>query len=94
MARKHLSRDQWQQIIDDQAASGLKIVEYCRQHEYSPSSFYQWKSQLKPKSVTSAPDDTPLFVPIDADTGTTAPADQSLSLELSLGNWFRLSWKR
>ncbi|WP_394349198.1 IS66 family insertion sequence element accessory protein TnpA, partial [Candidatus Enterovibrio escicola] len=34
------SQEQWQTIIDDQQASGLTIIAYCRQQQLSTSSFY------------------------------------------------------
>ena len=33
------SQEQWQSIIKDQQSSGLTIIDYCRQHKLSLTSF-------------------------------------------------------
>ncbi|WP_408635973.1 IS66 family insertion sequence element accessory protein TnpA, partial [Parendozoicomonas callyspongiae] len=35
--------EQWQQIINDQQASGLPQKVYCRQHGLSLATFCNWK---------------------------------------------------
>jgi len=40
------SQEQWQTIIEDQQTSGLTIIDYCRQQQLSPSSFYAVKKKL------------------------------------------------
>lgn len=34
------SPEQWQTIIHEQQSSGLTIIDYCRQHQLSMTSFY------------------------------------------------------
>jgi len=40
------SQEQWLIIIEDQQTSGLTIIDYCRQQQLSPSSFYAGKIKL------------------------------------------------
>ena len=44
--RKIKSQEQWQQIFAEQKASGLTIVDYCRQHKLSTSNFYTRRKLL------------------------------------------------
>ncbi|TYL46658.1 IS66 family insertion sequence element accessory protein TnpA [Marinomonas sp. IMCC 4694] len=37
------SSSEWQQIIDDQAESGLSAPQYCKQHQVSYASFSKWR---------------------------------------------------
>jgi len=38
---------QWQVIIEKQQASGLTIIDYCREHQLSTSSFYAVRKKLE-----------------------------------------------
>ncbi|WP_231665226.1 MULTISPECIES: transposase [unclassified Pseudoalteromonas] len=40
------SQEQWQSIIKDQQSSGLTIIDYCRQHKLSLTSFYAHRKKL------------------------------------------------
>jgi hypothetical protein len=44
----------WQQVIDQQQHSGLSIKAFCTQQNISAPSFYQWKSKLQARQLTSA----------------------------------------
>lgn len=46
MAKTRRSPQQWQQLIDEQAHSGLTISEYCMEHKLTVSSFYLWRKKL------------------------------------------------
>ena len=37
----------WRTIIDNQAASGLNIAEYCRENHIRDSCFYTWRRKLR-----------------------------------------------
>jgi len=43
--RKH-SREQWQQLINEQVDSGLSVAAFCRKTQLSVSSFYQWRKKF------------------------------------------------
>ncbi|TRX57184.1 IS66 family insertion sequence element accessory protein TnpA [Thalassomonas sp. M1454] len=38
--------EQWQTIIQEQQSSGLTIIDYCRQHQLSMTSFYAVRKKL------------------------------------------------
>ncbi len=40
------SQEQWRNIIEDQQASGLTIIDYCQQHQLSTTSFYTVRKKL------------------------------------------------
>ena len=40
------SQEQWQSIIEAQQSSGLTIIDYCRQHKLSLTSFYAHRKKL------------------------------------------------
>ena len=40
------SQKQWQTILEKQQTSGLTIIDYCRQHQLSTSSFYMSRKKL------------------------------------------------
>jgi hypothetical protein len=40
------NQEQWQSIIEDQQSSGLTIIDYCRQHKLSQTSFYAHRKKL------------------------------------------------
>lgn len=40
------SSSEWQQIIDDQAQSGLSAPQYCEQHQVSYASFSKWRQHF------------------------------------------------
>lgn len=40
------SQEQWRNIIEDQQASGLTIIDYCQQHQLSTTSFYAVRKKL------------------------------------------------
>jgi len=44
------TKKDWNNIISDQQASGLKVATYCRIHEIAPASFYKHR-KLFSKSV-------------------------------------------
>lgn len=49
------SSSEWQQIIEDQAQSGLSAPQYCEQHQVSYASFSKWRQHF---SGTKTPSDS------------------------------------
>ena len=46
--RRSMDREgHWRSLISQQAASGMSVSAFCRQHEVPESSFYSWKRKLK-----------------------------------------------
>ncbi|KZN57926.1 IS66 family insertion sequence element accessory protein TnpA [Pseudoalteromonas luteoviolacea] len=48
--RKMRNLEQWRDIIKQQQASGLTIIEFCQQHALSKTSFYSAKKKLAASS--------------------------------------------
>jgi len=62
MANQQRTQQQWQQIINQQASSGLTVLTFCKQHSITPSNFYTWRKRLTtPKAETLAPPSTGSF---------------------------------
>ncbi|PKG86982.1 IS66 family insertion sequence hypothetical protein [Colwellia sp. 75C3] len=40
------SHEQWRTILTEQQASGLTIIDYCREHQLATSSFYVFRKKL------------------------------------------------
>tara|TARA_B110000444_G_C18798933_1_gene576377 strand:- start:1338 stop:1634 length:297 start_codon:yes stop_codon:yes gene_type:complete len=40
------SHEQWRAILNEQQASGLTIIDYCRKHQLATSSFYVFRKKL------------------------------------------------
>lgn len=40
------SQEQWRTILNEQQASGLTIIDYCREHQLATSSFYVFRKKL------------------------------------------------
>ena len=49
MRKRHerRSQEQWAEIIEDQAASGLSIADYCQLNNIGLASFAKWKRRLR-----------------------------------------------
>ena len=45
MSRKK-AESRWRQVLDEQAASGFGVAEFCRQGKLNTSSFYRWRKKL------------------------------------------------
>ena len=88
-SRTHVrrSREQWQQLIDEQAKSDQTQVAFCQAHGIAPSSLQYWKR----KRARIEPDTAPEWVelPVDLAGSTTA-----WDIELSLGEGLVLRLRR
>ena len=70
------SHEQWRTLITEQQASGLTIIDYCREHQLSTSSFYVFRKKL---GITSSS-----FVRTQVTQQVELVTQQSL-IELTLG---------
>jgi len=79
MARR--SSQQWQQIIEQQEASGLSVVDFCKQHQLNSKYFYARRRNglMKKQRNLAVP-----FIKV-----SKAPADNS-AMALQVGD-IRLS---
>lgn len=76
--------EQWQQLIDQQATSGLTQKAFCHQHDIRPATFGYWKRKL---SATSSTDQGAESSWLDLSALTAAGEQSGLwKIELDLGN--------
>ena len=47
MANIHRTPEQWQQIFEQYAVSGLTVTVFCKQQKLNTSSFYAWRKRLE-----------------------------------------------
>lgn len=45
--RVRRTRAQWEQIVEQQAASGLSQAAFCERAQISPASFAHWRARLR-----------------------------------------------
>ncbi|MBX3356608.1 MAG: transposase [Phycisphaeraceae bacterium] len=64
----------WRRLLREQRRSGLSIVEFCRVHGVSPSSFHRWRRMLAGDgSASHRRDDRPSFVELAAPPSISGP---------------------
>ncbi len=79
------SPQQWQAIVDRQAASGLAARAFCDTHQFSYPVFCKWRKRLTPG------DQPPL---IDLSSLVHAPSVTQWDIELELGDGMTLRLRR
>lgn len=61
-------RQWWRELIDAFDPGESTVAEFCRRHEVSTASFYQWRRKLqgdrRRPSQTDPPDDAPGFLKV------------------------------
>ena len=45
----------WRNVIRDQAASGLSIAAFCREHQVPAASFFAWRRKLSRRAEVGRP---------------------------------------
>jgi transposase len=50
MTKTRRTRQQWQQLINEQPDSGLTVHDYCQQQHLNVSGFYLWRKKLAAES--------------------------------------------
>jgi putative transposase len=79
------SPQQWQTIVDRQAASDLSARAFCDTHQFSYPVFCKWRKRL------ASTDQVPL---IDLSTLVDAPQVAQWDIELDLGQGMALRLRR
>lgn len=80
--RRDELRRAWQGLIGEQRRSRLSVAEFCREHEVSPQTFYNWRRRLA-NSDDQQPHDVS-FVPVTMPVAASA-SDSSFVLQLPNG---------
>ena len=86
--RRHVRRSpsEWQQLIDEQARSGLSQTVFCAVRSVSTTSFQHWKRQL---AAAAPPSPSPTWLDLGPLRESVA-AGWDLELELGAGVCLRL----
>ncbi|NLQ19201.1 IS66 family insertion sequence element accessory protein TnpB [Marinomonas sp. M1K-6] len=84
------SSSEWQQIIGDQAESGLSAPQYCEQHQVSYASFSKWRQHF---SGTKKPSDSMHsdFIDLSQVPALSGSGRWNITLRLGDGVELRLS---
>ncbi|MAE69202.1 MAG: IS66 family insertion sequence hypothetical protein, partial [Gemmatimonadetes bacterium] len=92
--RVRLGRERWQQLLAEQAKSGLSIGAFCEREGLRPATFAQWKRRLRggAESPRCAPGQENSWLELSS-AGSRAPAGD-WEIELDLGNGMRLRLRR
>ena len=85
--RTRRSREQWQQICQDQLDSGVSAQTFCAKHQLSYASFSKWRRKL---DAPTAVEHSPL---IDL-SSFVAPPVPAWDIELDLGAGITLRMRR
>jgi hypothetical protein len=91
MANIQRTPEQWQQILEQHAASGMQITAFCKQQKLNTSSFYAWRKRLTNKTSCHAVSDITLLAENNPDRWvsiTPEPSQPSPNwdIELALPN--------
>lgn len=83
--RKRRSRDEWQRLIDEQAASGQTQTAFCAQRGICVGSFSHWKRRLFEEAGS------PAWIELGS---LPAASSSSWDIELDLGDGLYLRLRR
>ena len=54
LATKEIRLQEWASIIKSRKASGLKVDEYCKQHNISRNAYFYWLRKVKERALLQA----------------------------------------
>ena len=54
LATKQIRLHEWAGIIKDCKASGMKVDDYCREHDLSRDAYYYWLRKVKNEALKQA----------------------------------------
>jgi hypothetical protein len=83
--RMRRSRDEWQRLIDEQAASGQTQTAFCAERGISVGSFSQWKRRLAEEPGS------PAWIDL---SGLPTASSTRWEIELDLGDGLCLRLRR
>ncbi len=91
MATKRRTREQWQELVDKQAASELSVSEFCTHHDLTVSNFYLWRKKLSDDSQPLAKQDNWLAFDMPASADKEPGAVWEIELALPSGVVLRMN---
>jgi uncharacterized protein involved in tolerance to divalent cations len=89
---KHYAADYWQAHITACEQSHLTQQQYCREHQLTISTYYNWKKKLQSDSDIKSPIKTEPLIELSANvlTDDNFMPPNSWDMELSLGQGITL----
>ena len=93
--KKHRTSAQWQALVDQQQASGLSAVQFCKQQDIGYASFCNWRKRLSDNQLdeSSLSKDTG-FLDLTSLMGQSSGPGWNIVLSLGNGVELRLSQQR
>ena len=96
--RIHHDQSHWQQLVEQQAKSGLTGAAFCRQQDIRYANFMSWRKKLQSSETSPEPSGQSAFVELTAPAHVTSatprlqqsPSESTLCVELSLGSGIEL----
>jgi putative transposase len=89
--REHRPREQWQASVDQQRASGVSVMQFCRQENIGYASFCNWRKRLSGAPVAdSAASGKAGFMILSSLMSTSPSSVVGWNIMLSLGNGLEL----
>lgn len=73
---KNVRLQQWSSIIQDCKASGLKVNDYCSEHNISRNSYYYWLRKIKEAATERSGN---IFAEVTQSYQTSFPADAEVT---------------
>ena len=73
---KNVRLQQWSSIIQDCKASGLKVNDYCSEHNISRNSYYYWLRKIKEAAMERSGN---IFAEVTQSYQTSFPADAEVT---------------
>lgn len=70
----------WRGELARQAASGLSVRRFCREHELSEPSFYAWRRTLRERDQATVPEFLPVVV---APLANASPTSENAAFQSS-----------
>ena len=90
-ARSRRTSDQWQELFDRFARSGLTREQFCRKQGVSLSSFDRWRTKLRKGTPIASPiSEPPLFAELTAPPAATTSPTWDIELQLGADVFLRL----
>ncbi|MDF2869889.1 MAG: hypothetical protein K0R05_1464 [Anaerocolumna sp.] len=84
LATNQIRLSEWTRIINDRCQSGLKVDEYCKQHQLSRHAYYYWLRKVKEAALIHNS-----FVELPALPEKTVPASTNhfiYQMTIAIGN--------
>jgi hypothetical protein len=88
------SPEQWQELIDEQARSGLSQADFCEREQLALSTFTNWKRRLSGRIGSTGSDEQASAPSPWIELGAVAGSTPGWDIELDLGDGICLRLRR